>query len=184
MWLCLAPLHQEPDPDSNIPMGAKCHKEWQTLWTQYSNALQADCLTCNSVYGETFFWCNFWNIFFQAMHISQDHKLAPYVNHRSSPSYFLPWSTCTTLWLRMTDRVGRAGAYGSTHPADSTAGTGDLAQRLKQLGSDTAVTHHLQSTAENLGFTWWTSHERTNDMVIIILSFPWNNFEWKCLRFL
>lgn len=72
-------------------------------WLSFYWVLQADCLAYSSVcVWRNIFWCNFWNIFFQAMHISQDLKLAPYVNHRSSPSYFLPSGTCTTLQLRVT----------------------------------------------------------------------------------
>lgn len=102
LWHCLAPLYQEPDPGSEVPVGATCHKEWQTLLTQFLQCLAGWLPDIQFSIWRNNFRCNSWNIFFQAMHISQDHKLAPYVNHRSSPSYFLPSGTCTSPWFWVT----------------------------------------------------------------------------------
>lgn len=108
-------------------------------------------------------------------------KLLPTLRHLNHSLYKDDSRSYTVAW---------AGDYGSTHPADSSVVTSGLAQELRDLACDIAVTHNLQSTEENLRLTWWTSHEaiaekKMNDMIIIILSFSsWHSLEWKWLWFL
>lgn len=154
---------------------------------RFYNTLQADCFVYNSAHGETFFLV----LFLECLLSGNAYISGPQIGSLCEPQIqpkLLPALRHLNHSLIKGDsgsyRAARAGDYGSTHPADSTVGTWGLAQEVKELGSDIAVTHNLQSTEENLGFTWWASHEKMNDMIIITLSFSWKEFEWKCLWFL
>lgn len=157
-------------------------------WLSFSNVWQAGCLTYSSVYGETLFLC--------VCVISEISSFRQCTYLRTT-NWLLMWTTdpaqvtsCPRALAPLPDEGWQSFPTQATMAAlllQIALWGLEPAQELKELGSDMAVTHSLQSTEENLGFTWWTRHEKMNDTIIIIiitLSFSWNNSEWKCLWFL